>query len=188
MPEAGAMRGSADSGDPTVSGLWWLVVTQGVAAVLLGLFLFVRPGLTAVLMVQVIGVWWLLGGVLGLVGLLGERTKWGFRLARGALGVLAGAVVIAQPVLSTVLMAAVYVLILGAIGLLIGAVEIIFAFRGGGWPVGAVGVLSILLALLILAAPVWSLLSVPAVFGALSVAFGAAGVAGGLRLRRGPIA
>ena len=37
---------------------WWVVLLQGIAAVILGLFLLAKPGMTMVVVVQLIGIYW----------------------------------------------------------------------------------------------------------------------------------
>ena len=47
---------------------WWAILLEGVIAVLVGLFLLLRPATTTVLLIQVLGIYWLASGVLSLLG------------------------------------------------------------------------------------------------------------------------
>ncbi len=166
------------------SGLWWMVLIEGIAAVLLGFFLLARPSITAVVLVQFIGVWWLLQGVVSLVGLFTDRSHWGFKLFMGVLGVIAGATVIAQPFLSPIIMGAIYVIILGVNGLIMGVTELYRAFSGGGWPVGLLGAFSVIVSILLLASPVATAFAIPFVFGVLALFFGGGAIAGAFKLKK----
>jgi uncharacterized membrane protein HdeD (DUF308 family) len=171
---------------PTVSGsiIWWMVLVEGIAAVVLGLFLLTRPALTAIVIVQFIGVWWLLTGILEIVDLVRDRTAWVLKLATGLLGVLAGIAVIAQPLISPLIMGAVYIIILGVNGLFIGAINLYRSLTGGGWAAGVLGVLSLLFSFLILASPIASAAALPFLFGILGIVYGGTAVFGSLQLKK----
>lgn len=160
-----------------------MVLIEGIAVVLLGLFLLLRPSITAVVLVQFIGVWWLVQGVVSLVGLFGDRSQWGLKLLMGVLGIVAGALVIAQPLLSPIIMGAIYIVILGVNGLIMGVVELYRAFTGGGWPVGLLGAFSVLISILLLASPVATAFAIPFVFGVLALFFGTGSIVGAFKLK-----
>ena len=48
---------------------WWLVLLQGIAAVIIGVFLLTAPGITLLFLVQVLGFFWLIGGILGIMSI-----------------------------------------------------------------------------------------------------------------------
>jgi hypothetical protein len=84
----GSAREASASGDlsASVAGLevpWWLVLLQGVAAVLIGLLLVTQPGATLFTLVIFLGVYWLVGGIFDLVGIFLDRTNWGLKLLSG---------------------------------------------------------------------------------------------------------
>ena len=68
----------------------------------------------------------------------------------GLLGIVAGIIVIQHPLWGSFVLPAVAAIILGIQGLIVGVVSLILAFKGGGWGVGILGVLSIVIGLLLL--------------------------------------
>jgi uncharacterized membrane protein HdeD (DUF308 family) len=114
---------------------WWLVLLEGIAAVIIGLFLLTAPGITLLFLVQVTGFFWLIGGILRVVSIFVDRSSWGWKLLAGILGILAGLVVLQHPLWSTLLLPAVYVILLGVQGIISGGASLILAFQGedGAW-------------------------------------------------------
>ena len=174
----------ADQASDAVKIAWWVVFVQGIAAVILGLFLLARPAITVLVLVQFIGVWWLLTGVLALVHLFWDRTQWGAKIAMGVLGVFAGLAVIGEPMFGALVIGTFYVIWIGVMGLLIGVLDLYKAFNGHGWGAGVLGVLSILIALVLIASPVSAALALPLVLGALAIVFGAASIIGAIQLKK----
>ncbi len=64
----------------TTSTPWWLVMLAGIAAFLVGLLLLISPGMTLLVLVQILGAYWLVTGILSLVHLCIDRTLWGWKL------------------------------------------------------------------------------------------------------------
>src|SRR5947209_17942141 len=96
---------------------WWLVLLEGIAAVIIGLFLLTSPGITLLFLVQVAGFFWLFGGIL-IVSIFVDSSLWGWKLIGGIIGILAGILVLQHPIWSTLLVPAVYVIILGIQGII----------------------------------------------------------------------
>jgi len=151
---------------------WWLVLISGISAILLGLLLFAKPAATLIILIQVLGVYWLITGGLSIVFLVKDRREWGWKLFSGILGILAGILIILNPLWSTLLVPTSLAILVGAIGIVLGVMELVFAFRGGGWGVGVLGVLSILLGLLLLSRPVIAGLALPFVLGGVLIGGG----------------
>jgi len=163
---------------------WWLVLLQGIAAIVIGLLLLSNPGATTVVIVQVLGWYWLFTGVLNLVMMFVDTTMWGWKLLIGILGIIAGIAVIRLPIYAAVLVPTTLVIVLGFEGVIIGVVDLVKAFKGGGVGIGVLGVLSILIGFVLLARPIAAAIATPFVFGILGLAFGAVGVFSSFQLRK----
>lgn len=151
---------------------WWLVLIEGIAAIILGLLLFMRPAATTIVLIQFLGFYWLITGIFSVVSLIWDRSAWGWKLFSGILGIIAGLLIIQNPLWSTLLVPTTLAWVLGFIGILIGMLQLIDAFRGGGWGSGILGVLSILLGFLLISRPVIAGLGMPWVLGGLLIAGG----------------
>jgi uncharacterized membrane protein HdeD (DUF308 family) len=69
----------------------------GLLTVLAGLIVLVRPGESVVAIAWVVGFWWVLTGVMEVIAGIVEPDGRGWNLALGALGIVAGAVILAWP-------------------------------------------------------------------------------------------
>jgi uncharacterized membrane protein HdeD (DUF308 family) len=133
---------------------WWLVLIEGVAAVIIGVLLFLAPQATLELVLQLFGLFWLVAGVLSLVGAFTDPIDRGLKIAIGAAGVLAGIAVVRHPVWLAAALTLMVAGLLGCAGVTIGILSLLQAFRGGGWGAAIVGVLSVVFGLLVLFNPI----------------------------------
>lgn len=162
---------------------WWLVLLQGIFAIILGLLLLSSPGMTTLVAIQFLGIYWLIAGVFNIVGIFLDHTQWGWKLFAGVLGVVAGLLVIQHPLWSTVLIPATLIVILGVVGLVFGIVGLISAFQGGGWGPGILGVLGILLGLILLGSPLLGAVALPIIMGVFALIGGIAAVVQAFRMK-----
>jgi len=153
---------------------WWAVLIQGIFSIIIGILLLAYPGATMLVIVQFIGIYWLITGIFSLVGIFMDRSMWGWKLFAGIIGVLAGFAIMRHPLWSTFMLPTVLVIFLGIDGLIIGAVGIFGAFKGGGWAAGILGALSMLFGLILLFSPFVAALALPWVYGVLGIAGGIA--------------
>jgi uncharacterized membrane protein HdeD (DUF308 family) len=86
---------------PSPSVPWWLDLLEGIAAVIIGIFLLTSPGITLFALVQITGFFWLIGGIFRIVSIFVESSSWGWKLLGGIIGILAGLVVLQHPVWSS---------------------------------------------------------------------------------------
>ena len=118
---------------PPQSDIWWLFLLQGIAGIILGLMLVTAPGATTVALVTFLGFYWLIMGILALVRVFIDRSvPWIWSLLVGIVGILAGIFVVKHPLLAALTVPTAIVIILGVQGLIMGALEIIGGFTGGG--------------------------------------------------------
>jgi uncharacterized membrane protein HdeD (DUF308 family) len=159
---------------PQKSDIWWVFLLQGFAAIIIGLMLITEPGATMVALTTVLGFYWLIIGVLALVQVFVDRaTPWVWSLLAGLVGILAGLFVLRHPLVAALTVPTVLVIILGIQGLVIGAVQIIGGFKGGGIGPFILGAINVLVGILLLGSPVAAALAVPLVFGVLLLIQGA---------------
>jgi uncharacterized membrane protein HdeD (DUF308 family) len=131
---------------------WWLILLQGLLALIIGIYLILYPIRTTIYLVGVLGWYWLFVGLLTLGTILMDRTDWMWRAISGILGILAGIVVIGHPLWSALLVPETLVIIAGVLTICFGALSLFWAMREG-WGAAIAGVLSILFGLLILGSP-----------------------------------
>lgn len=133
---------------------WWLTLIVGILAIVVGGVLLWAPAKTKVdtyqVLVAILGVYWLVGGVLDIVSLFVDHSMWGWKLFIGVVSIVAGAAVLMYPVAAGVSLPKVFTLVLGIWGLLQGIMMLFMAFNGGGWGVGILGILGIIIGVVLI--------------------------------------
>lgn len=162
---------------------WWVVLLQGIAAVIIGILLLTETSATIFTLVVLLGIYFLVAGVFDLIGIFVDSTAWGWKLFTGVLGVIAGIVILRDPYWSTVLVPLTLTWILGGIGVVMGLVQIFRGIQGAGWGAGLLGLLTLVLGVLLLLHPLYSTLVLAWVLGAWAIVGGVVGVFASFRLR-----
>jgi uncharacterized membrane protein HdeD (DUF308 family) len=143
---------------------WWLTLILGIAAIVVGALLLWGNVVTQVrtyfLLVEVLGIWWLVDGIFDIVHLFVDRRQWGWKLFMGIVSIIAGGYILMYPVLVGLELPQLFVLILGIWGLMKGVILLFLAFQGGGWAAGILGVITIIFGGILIAnygVPGWGL-------------------------------
>lgn len=123
---------------------WWLGVIGGGFNIILGILLLTVPVKTVLALVFVLGYYWLFSGIFTLVHMFVDRQAWGWKLFSGALSILAGIYILRYPLIGAVTIPAIVILFLGIQGLVVGAISLVMAFKGGGWGSALWGILSLI--------------------------------------------
>ncbi len=148
---------------------WWLVLIQGLAALILGIALLAWPYRTLMLMVIFLGAYWFVTGIFSIISIFSNPENKGWKILTGILGIIAGAVILIYPYYSSVLLPALLVLFIGFWGLIIGCTQLAAAFPKKDWAMAIIGIFAIILGLLIISEPVISTAMLPFVLGIFGV-------------------
>jgi len=97
-----------------------------------------------------VGLGWFIQGIITLASIFIDKAQWGWKVFSGIIGLAAGLVVLRNPVESTVVIPAIYSILLGIFGLLIGISALIAAFQGEGWGVGIFGLITLVIGLVLM--------------------------------------
>jgi uncharacterized membrane protein HdeD (DUF308 family) len=151
------------------------VLLEGIAALIIGLLLIAEPTATTVVVVQLLGAYWLIDGIFRLVTMFMDRRGWGWKLAGGIVGIILGLVVLQHPLWSSILVPATLAAVVGVLGMIMGIFAIIQGFQGSGWGSAILGVMGFLLGLMVFLNPlaagiglVWSV-SILAIGGGIAL-------------------
>jgi len=162
---------------------WWVVLIEGIAAIIIGVLLLVNPRITTAVLVQFLGIYWLIVGIIDIVRIFMDSSMWGWKLFSGIIGILAGIAIIQYPLWSSLLVPTVLVWVFGFFGVIIGIIGLIQAFQGAGWGAGILGVLSILFGLLLLTNAFVTSFTLPFIFGILAIVGGLAALVMAFQMR-----
>src|SRR5262245_38616415 len=167
---------------------WWLVLLQGIAAIVFGVLAFIWPGVTLFALVLLYGAFALADGVFALGAAMTGRDSsvpaWWLVLT-GLLGIAAAAVAFFWPGLT----ALVLVMLIGAWAVVRGILAIVGAIQlrkeiEDEWFLILMGLLSVLFGLALLVMPGAGALGLISAIAAYAVAFGILTIGFSLRLRK----
>jgi uncharacterized membrane protein HdeD (DUF308 family) len=161
---------------------WWIVVIEGIVAFVIGLFLLFEPVTTTITLMQILGLFWFLGGVLLILSLLMDRENTRWKLLSGLLGIITGALVFIYPYIPFVILS-LLVIILGILSIVYGALRLVWAFKGGGLVMAILGVLLVAIGILLLANPLAGAVILPWMYGVFLVLGGIVSFIAGIKMR-----
>lgn len=167
---------------------WWLVLLQGILSICIGIMLITEPGISMILLARLLGLYWLIKGIFSLTAVFHPDAKAhrGWLIFTSLFGIVAGIIVLDHPMISAVLVPAVIVTLIGIVGLFIGFNELFAFFRGAGWSMGLLGVISILLGGAVLGNTVIGVAALPYVIGIVEITGGLAALIFSYELRLAP--
>ncbi len=155
---------------------WWLTLVAGIAAIIVGIFMFTNTAATSVFIAQVIGWYWFFSGIMHLVMMFVDSRGWGWSLFLGIIGIAAGLWIINNPIAGTLGLGAAVVLVLGIQGIIYGIVALIASFQGGGLGSAVLGVISIIFGIILCANWFAATVVLPWVIGVFLVVGGIAAI------------
>lgn len=133
---------------------WGFLLIQGIAMVIIGAILLWSPAKAKIetyqILVALLGIYWIISGVLDLVHMFTDHSGWGWKLFMGLISIVAGFYVVTYPIAAGVALPKIFVLILGIWGLMQGIVALVLAFKGGGWGLGVLGVIGIVFGIILI--------------------------------------
>src|SRR5256714_10469856 len=160
----------------TLSQNWWLVLLEGVLIVVLGILALVWPGVTLGVVLVLWGLFTLLNGVVDVfaaLGAAGSHRSWGWQLAGGLVGILAGLVILRWPGLSALFvlyLVAIWAIVTGIVRL-VGAIAEHEALPHARM-VALAGVVSVLFGIAMFAWPGVGLLTLVYLVGSYAIVYG----------------
>ncbi len=163
---------------------WWSILLEGIIAIVIGIFLLYEPIATTILLIQILAIFWLAGGIVSVIGALIFTKDGKWKLLSGILGIIAGIVILMYPIISPYIVLKILVIFIGALAIVNGAVVLASTLKeGGGWGMGALGILSIILGLLLLTNSLVGTLVMPWMFGLILIIGGVGAVIWGIKIR-----
>jgi uncharacterized membrane protein HdeD (DUF308 family) len=162
---------------------WWAVALRGLLAVLFGLVAIFWPGITLVSLVFLFGAYALVDGIVAIVSAF-RSGEWWPLLLEGVVGIAAGVGAFLWPGITA--LALLY--LIAAWAILTGILEIVAAVRlrkviENEWWLALGGVASIILGVILVAAPGVGALGLVWAIGVYALVFGITLIALGFRLR-----
>ena len=163
---------------------WSLVLLYGLANIIIGLLLVTAPGITTAIIVQLLGLYWLIMGIFSIVSIFVDFSNWVLKLLAGFIGIAGGLVVTNHPLWSSIIVPSAAAIILGFAGVIIGIILLFRAFTGEGWGIGILGALNIILGIVLITNPLIAGLTLPVILGAFALVGGISIIVTSFQLRK----
>ena len=163
-----------------LSDIWWLVLLRGITATLLGILLFTQTGVTLMVFMLFVGAYWFVDGIFTVFASIKGRkylANWGWGIFVGIISLLAGLVVLGQPLAAALITSSFMIYLVGFMIIISGISSIATGIRlrkeiDNEWSMIIGGVLSLIFGLLLIFNPLISLVVLLYFIGALSLVGG----------------
>ena len=159
-----------------LQGAWWVMLLRGILAIILGLFAFLKPACMMVGLVQLMGLFFLLDGVLLILGAIRGFTggsRW-LSLLGGIFYMLAGVAIFSSPLLITFATELFVIYLMAFFVLITGIMRIITAIRlwktnNHKWLLLVEGVIGMIFAVILIESPSVSAVVLMQIVGVIAV-------------------
>jgi len=115
-----------------LADIWWIILIRGIALLLLGWATLTNPGITAVIVIQFTGAFWLVDGIFTIVkSIRGHKsgTNWGWGVAGGIFSIIAASVIFVYPFFSTLTLTAFIVYLIAFSAVISGTISIVTGIK-----------------------------------------------------------
>lgn len=163
---------------------WWLVLLYGILSFVVGLMFLLTPGISAEFLITLIGAYWFVGGIFTLGSLAVSRAHAGWKIFLSVINIVAGLLVLAYPLYSTVFLLSFFIIFIGFWGIFIGAAHLYQAYEKKDAGAGVLGIISLIFGLLLLAFPFAFAALIPLVIGVFATVSGIAAIIASVSIRK----
>jgi len=125
----------------------WVYILWGILSIVAGFFLLTRPAMTSLVLIEVMAIFWIVGGIFDMVRAISDRGDyWGWRIVAAIIGIIAGLYIIGNPVLGTLFTISIAFILLAIYSVIAGIINIIVGIKGegAGWGAIIIGVIQVL--------------------------------------------
>lgn len=152
------------------------ITYKGIFLLILGIVLVLFPAATLATLIFILGIYWLVDGFSTIVSSYQARhfqSSWGWGVFTGALGVVAGAIVLSKPMLSSVLTTSFLMWFLGFSALIYGFSGLFMALKTpkSTMRTSAIwgGIFSILFGIILISSPYMSAITLVYTIGVIAI-------------------
>lgn len=159
-----------------LAGKWWVLLLNGICAIIFGLIAFTWPHITLLALAIVYGIYSLADGITMLATAFAKGRRgesWGHMLFHGIISIIAGLIALLWPAITAIAL----LIVIAAWAIIRGVSEILAAVRlrkvvGNEWLLVLGGIISILFGVILFARPAVGALSVIWIIGVFAIVHG----------------
>lgn len=174
------------------SDVWWLVLLRGIILVIFGWLLLAKPGITVLLLVQFLGVYFFIDGIFNIYRSI-RASKfvrgWGWGIFTGILEILLAILIFSQPFMSTVVTVAFLVYLTAFLAIILGISGIITGILAHKdikheWAMIIGGILAVIFGIILIMNPKAVVVVYLTIMGILAIVGGILEIFASFRLRQ----
>ena len=141
---------------------WWIPLTQGIAAILFGVYAFTQTGRTMAAILFMLGLYWIFNGLFSITAAISGTTEKSrlWQLIGGGLSIVAGVAAISHPLIAGAVSASLIGTFIGFSAIISGLTQMVAGrevMEGAGrdWSLGSflLGLLNVIFGITIIGAP-----------------------------------
>lgn len=146
-----------------IASNWWIPLTQGIAAILFGIYAFNRTGQTMATILFILGLYWIFNGVFSIIAAIRGNTEKSrlWQLIGGVLSIVAGGFAVSHPLMAGAVSASFVGTLIGLSAIISGITQMLAGREvmdgaGRNWSLGSflLGLLNVVFGIIIMGAPV----------------------------------
>jgi len=151
---------------PKKNEFWWVLFLEGIIQLVLGLLLIFSTDMTVFLLIQLLGIYWLIRGIIMIIQVFvtKEKSK-GWLLFGGILGLLAGVLVLRYPIFSGFVVLEFLFVFIAIVGLIQGTISLVHGVSRNNVGEVLLGIVLWIVCLLLFSNPLSSMLALPIAIG-----------------------
>ena len=175
-----------DNAKKRIGSLWWMPLVRGILLVIFGVIMFVQPGSTFLSLILLLCIYWIVDGIFSIIeGIRGHTEKsrtW--LVVGGILGILAGLIIVGNPVVSGLFSGAFLAWLIG-FAIIANGLVMIFTGRDGQWTWWGLvmGILYVLFGIFVISNPLVTIGALVLIFAFWALISGVLAIVLAFRLR-----
>lgn len=139
---------------------------EGLTQLTIGLLLLVSTDITTFLLVQIMGLYWLIRGIIMIIQIfLRKERDWGLLLFGGLLGILSGILVLRYPIFSTFILLEFLVVFIAITGIIQGTISIVRGSISKSFGEVLLGIALCVVCIFLFINPLSSVMTLPVIIG-----------------------
>jgi len=163
---------------------WWILLLWGILALLIGIAFLATPGITTVLFITFLGLYWFIGGLFTLGSVFIDKSNRGWKIFLAIISIIAGIIILLYPLYSTVFVLSFFVIFIGFYAIFIGCAHLFQSFSKKDAGLGVLGILSLIFGIILLCFPLITAALIPFIAGILALVFGVASIFTSIGLKK----
>lgn len=145
---------------------WWIFLLEGLIQLTVGLLLLISTDITTLVLVQLIGIYWLIRGFIMIIQIFIRKERdWGLLLLGGLLGIIAGILVLRYPIFSTFMLLEFLVIFIAITGIIQGTISVVRGSMNKSFGEVLLGIALWIVCILLFVNPLSSVMALPVVIG-----------------------